>query len=210
MFIVVLSGFFAVAFVHAQLVAGQHELDTVRSEIAEASAQRATVERAVDEASAPHEIVDRATEIGMVRAVEPVYLAANGPVPDVPEPVSFSPDTESTPAPDPLPDPEPRDVELIAAPASDYDPVQDAAELASVETVVETADPVPSTADETDGEVAVGALPVEAEPRSGLAGAAVTTGSETPEAVLAGASTSDQPTSTVAGSSAVSEGVASG
>lgn len=80
LFVAVLVGFFAVAFVHAELVAGQHELDAVRTEISQAEARHAELARAVEEASAPAQIVTRATELGMVRARQPVYLTAAAPV----------------------------------------------------------------------------------------------------------------------------------
>lgn len=83
LFITVLAGFFAVAYVHAELVAGQNDLDTVRSAIKEAEARHAELARSVEEASAPAVIVTRATELGMVRANEPVYLTAAAPVRDI-------------------------------------------------------------------------------------------------------------------------------
>lgn len=73
-FLVVLNGLFAVAFVHARLVEGQHELDQLRSQIAELEAERAQVERALDEAASPARVNERAAELGMVRAAQPVYL----------------------------------------------------------------------------------------------------------------------------------------
>lgn len=76
LFLVVLSAFFLVAFVHARLVESQHELDLMRSQIAEYTSERARAERAVDEASAPATIVERATDLGMVRSEEPMYLRA--------------------------------------------------------------------------------------------------------------------------------------
>ncbi len=89
LFIVVLLGFFAVAFVHAELVADQQQLDGIRTRIAEAEAHNAKIERAVEERSSPKAIVKRAQELGMVRAHQPVYLAATAPVRDVPAAVSF-------------------------------------------------------------------------------------------------------------------------
>lgn len=83
MFVVLIIGFFAAALAQAQLVANQHELDLLRTRIAEAEADRARLERSVEESSAPAAIIDRAVEIGMVRANDPVYLAAVGPAPDV-------------------------------------------------------------------------------------------------------------------------------
>ncbi len=83
MFMVLIIGFFAAALAQAQLVADQHELDLLRTQIAEAEANRARLERAVEESSAPGAIIERAAAIGMVRANEPIYLAAVGPAPDV-------------------------------------------------------------------------------------------------------------------------------
>ncbi|MGI9616835.1 MAG: hypothetical protein ACR2QO_28225 [Acidimicrobiales bacterium] len=79
LFMVLLSGLFIVAFVHAQLVATQQQLDETRSEIAELRNERARLERAVDEASSPALIVDRASELGMVRAAQPVFLVSADP-----------------------------------------------------------------------------------------------------------------------------------
>jgi len=95
LFIVMLVGFFAVAFVHAELVADQHELDGIRARIAEAEAHNASVARATEEASSPVVIVSRAQELGMVRAFQPVYLAAAVPVREMPTSISFTgrPDT---------------------------------------------------------------------------------------------------------------------
>ncbi|MEZ5406709.1 MAG: hypothetical protein R2761_01715 [Acidimicrobiales bacterium] len=78
-FVLVLVGFFLVAFVHASLVAGQQDLDEMRSQIAELQAEKASVERGIEESSAPSRIVDRAGELGMVRAEDPVFLAAVRP-----------------------------------------------------------------------------------------------------------------------------------
>lgn len=92
LFIVVLIGFFGVALVHAQLVSGQQDLDSVRSRIAEAEAHRAKIERLVDEASSPDVIFQKATlELGMVRAHQPVYLEAVSPVRDLPTVATFVP-----------------------------------------------------------------------------------------------------------------------
>lgn len=90
-FIVVLVGFFGVAFVHAQLVAGQQDLDSIRSRIAEAEAHRAKVARLVEEASAPEVIVSKAEQLGMVRAHQPVYLQAVAPVRELPVAAAFVP-----------------------------------------------------------------------------------------------------------------------
>ncbi len=84
MFIVLIIGFFAAALAQAQLVANQHELDLLRTQIAEADAKRARLERDVEESSAPGAIIDHATDVlGMVRANDPIYLAAVGPAPEV-------------------------------------------------------------------------------------------------------------------------------
>ncbi len=80
LFVAVLAGFFAVAFVHAELVAGQHDLDAVRAEISQAEARHAELARSVEAASAPAEIVTRATELGMVRARQPLYLTTAAPI----------------------------------------------------------------------------------------------------------------------------------
>ena len=71
---VVLSGLFLVAYVHAGLVVSQQDLDVTRTRIAELEAEKARIERAVDEASSPATITGRAGELGMVRAESPVYL----------------------------------------------------------------------------------------------------------------------------------------
>jgi len=79
LFVIVVNAFFAVAFVHAQLVAGQHELDLIRTQITELETEKARIERAVDEASSPSLINEHARlKLGMVRAESPVYLAAVG------------------------------------------------------------------------------------------------------------------------------------
>lgn len=89
--VLLVFGFFAVAFVQAQLVAGQQELDQTRARIVEANKERARLAQAVDEASAPADIVARAQEMGMVRAIEPVYLAAVSPAPVVAQPTLTPP-----------------------------------------------------------------------------------------------------------------------
>ena len=76
LFMVLLSGLFLVAFVHARLVESQQDLDLMRTRIAELGAEKAQIERAVDEASSPSIIVERANELGMVRAENPVFLTA--------------------------------------------------------------------------------------------------------------------------------------
>lgn len=82
LFVVVLNGLFVVAFVHARLVESQQDLDLMRARISELETERARIERAVDEASAPSLIVERAAGLGMVRAENPVFLAAVGSIGD--------------------------------------------------------------------------------------------------------------------------------
>lgn len=79
-FVLVLVGFFLIAFVHASLVAGQQNLDEMRTHIAELQAEKASVQRGIEESSAPSRIVERANALGMVRAEDPVFLAAVRPV----------------------------------------------------------------------------------------------------------------------------------
>lgn len=105
LFVAVIAGFFAVAFVHAELVAGQHELDAVRAEITQAEARHAELSRSVEEASAPSTIVERATALGMVRAQNPVYLTVAAPLRtiEVGVPITATPDAsvigdQTTPA----------------------------------------------------------------------------------------------------------------
>ncbi|MGF1597403.1 MAG: hypothetical protein ACFCVK_10835 [Acidimicrobiales bacterium] len=74
LFLVVLSAFFVVAFVHATLVESQQDLDLMRAQIGELETEKARIARAVDEASSPATIVEGAEELGMVRAAQPVYL----------------------------------------------------------------------------------------------------------------------------------------
>jgi cell division protein FtsL len=101
LFMVLLSGLFVVAFVHAHLVASQQELDQKRSQIAELENERARLERSVDEASSPALIVDRAAELGMIRAAQPVFLVSVEPAaepvvgsaPSVPIEVAEAPTT---------------------------------------------------------------------------------------------------------------------
>ncbi len=75
-FVLVLAAFFAVAFVHANLVTSQQQLDQMRSQVADLQAQKAGIERQIEDAEAPERIVERATALGMVRAKEPVFLPA--------------------------------------------------------------------------------------------------------------------------------------
>ena len=79
-----LVGFFLVAFVHASLVAGQQDLDEMRTRIAELQAEKASVQRGIEESSSPARINDRAAELGMVRAEDPVFLAAVRPLTPAP------------------------------------------------------------------------------------------------------------------------------
>ncbi len=83
-FILVLVGFFLVAFVHASLVAGQQDLDEMRTQIAELEADKASVQRNIEALSAPDRLTGRAAQLGMVRAQDPVFLAAVRPVTSVP------------------------------------------------------------------------------------------------------------------------------
>lgn len=76
------AGMFLVAFAHAQLVGTQQRLDQIRSQVAEAEAERARLERDVVFASSPESIVVRATALGMVRATDPQYLVAVRPSAD--------------------------------------------------------------------------------------------------------------------------------
>jgi cell division protein FtsL len=73
---------FAVGLIQAQLVQRQHRLDELRSEIAATRAQQLRLTQEVLVASSPGEIVRRATEMGMVRAQDPVYLVAVRPAVD--------------------------------------------------------------------------------------------------------------------------------
>jgi len=75
-FVLVLAGFFGVAFVHASLVTSQQQLDQMRTQVADLEAQKAQVQRQIEDAEAPERIVERATSMGMVRAKEPVFLPA--------------------------------------------------------------------------------------------------------------------------------------
>ncbi len=88
-------GLFLIALFQAQLVANQKTLDQTRSEIAQAEKEQARLRQAVDESSSPISIVQRAQDLGMVRAVEPVYLAAVSPAPKVPNNVLSPPEDAS-------------------------------------------------------------------------------------------------------------------
>ena len=75
-FVLVLAGFFGVAFVHANLVTSQAQLDQMRAQVADLQAEKAGIQRQIEDAEAPERIVERATAMGMVRAKEPVFLPA--------------------------------------------------------------------------------------------------------------------------------------
>jgi cell division protein FtsL len=77
---VLVATLFAVGLIQAQLVQRQQHLDELRTEIADARAQELRLAREVLVASSPDEVVRRATEMGMVRAQDPVYLVAVRPV----------------------------------------------------------------------------------------------------------------------------------
>ncbi len=74
--VVLVGAMFAVSMAHATLVARQRQLDQLRADIAVAEEARGRLERQVAVASAPDAILDRAFLLGMVRAVDPVYLVA--------------------------------------------------------------------------------------------------------------------------------------
>lgn len=93
LFVLVLLGFFAVAFIQAQLVADQQDLDVLRARIAKAETDNARMTRDVEIASSPAVIVTRAKELGMVRAYQPVYIEAVAPVRDIPNAPVFDPET---------------------------------------------------------------------------------------------------------------------
>ncbi len=116
---VLIAGMFVVAYAQARLVEGQHELDQLRTEVAEARKERARLERDVVEASSPTAITERARQLGMVRAVEPIYIVAV----DTPDSVlDIAPEGSETPAPGSEPvepakrGPAVADVELSVAP----------------------------------------------------------------------------------------------
>lgn len=73
---------FAVGLIQAHLVQRQQHLDRLRSEIEATRAQELRLSHEVLVASSPDEIVRRATEMGMVRAQDPVYLVAVRPAVD--------------------------------------------------------------------------------------------------------------------------------
>jgi len=116
MFVVLIIGFFAAALAQAQLVANQHELDVLRSRIAEADAERSRLERTVEESSAPGSIIEQAEGLGMVRASEPIYLAAVSPAPDV-TPISLLGSTSAATAPAELIEADSGGEEMIVAAA---------------------------------------------------------------------------------------------
>lgn len=70
------TGLFAVALVYAQLAQGQQDIDTMRTQISESESEIARLEHLVVSASSPSAVVARATELGMVRAENPIYLTA--------------------------------------------------------------------------------------------------------------------------------------
>ncbi len=74
--IVLAAGMFMVTYAQARLVEGQHELDQLRTQVAESQKTRARLERDVVVASSPDAITDRARALGMVRAVDPQYIVA--------------------------------------------------------------------------------------------------------------------------------------
>lgn len=74
--VAVVAGLFGVALVQAQLVQEQQELDELRVRLDEAETRRALLTQQVDIASSPEAIVTRAAELGMVRAVDPIYFPA--------------------------------------------------------------------------------------------------------------------------------------
>ena len=75
-FILVLAGFFAVAFVHADLVTSQQQLDQMRNQVNDLETEKAQIQRQIEDAEAPGRIVSRAASMGMVRAEKPVFLPA--------------------------------------------------------------------------------------------------------------------------------------
>lgn len=79
---VLVATLFAVGLIQAQLVQRQQRLDQLRTEITATRAQELRLSRSVLEASSPDEVVRRATELGMVRAQDPVYLVAVRPAVD--------------------------------------------------------------------------------------------------------------------------------
>lgn len=79
---VVTVALFGVALMYGQLVEGQQNIDELRSEIAQADADRARLQREVAVASTPESIVERAFQLGMVRALDPQYLVAVRPAGD--------------------------------------------------------------------------------------------------------------------------------
>ncbi len=79
--LLLVGAFFAVALIQAQLVQTQAEVDRIQAEINRLENDLALLDREVVEASSPEVIVQRATrELGMVRALRPVYLVAARPL----------------------------------------------------------------------------------------------------------------------------------
>lgn len=115
--VVLVAGMFVVAYAQARLVEGQHELDQLRTEVAEAQKIRARLERDVVEASSPTSITDRARALGMVRAVDPLYIVAVD-TPDVAVDASGVAGEPVAEVVEPLPagGPATADVELSVAP----------------------------------------------------------------------------------------------
>lgn len=97
-------GMFGVATAHATLVERQRELDAMRDRIAELEDAQGRVEREIIVASAPEAILERAFALGMVRAVDPVYLVAIGD-PSAGSETDPASDPASDPATDPAADP---------------------------------------------------------------------------------------------------------
>lgn len=79
--LLLVGAFFAVALIQAQLVQTQSEVDRLQAEINRLENDLALLDREVVEASSPEKIVERATQdLGMVRALRPVYLVAARPL----------------------------------------------------------------------------------------------------------------------------------
>lgn len=72
----VVLALFGVALVQAALVQSQRDIDILNQRIVEVESQRARLARDVVVAESPEGIIARANEMGMVRAVDPVYLVA--------------------------------------------------------------------------------------------------------------------------------------
>ncbi len=147
-FVVLLAGFFAVALIQAQLVANQHRLDRLRTEIAESETEQTRLERLVEEASAPSAIIDQAMSMGMVRATNPIYLAPSEAAVAVPVPISLgsTPDAIS-------------DTRLVAAPEPGTDPTTVSAGVeAALEAVASSETAVTDESETTDSEAGVASI----------------------------------------------------